>query len=147
MNIAMGSDHGGYNYKKELIAYLEEKGHTVKDFGCYSLDSVDYVDYAIPVAEAVAKGEFERGILVCGTGIGVSISANKVKGIRCALCSEPVSAKLTREHNNSNVLAMGERVIGIEMAKAIVDIWLNTEFSGGRHQKRVDKITAYEAKA
>ncbi len=147
MKIAIASDHGGYHYKQILAAYLREKGHTVQDFGCHDENSVDYADFAIPAGEAVAAGQFERGILICGTGIGMSIAANKVRGVRCALCSEPVSARLTREHNNTNVLAMGERVIGIEMAKAIVDVWLETPFTGGRHQRRIGKISAYETSA
>ena len=146
MKIAIGSDHGGYEYKNELIAYLKELSYEIEDMGCYSTDSVDYSDVAVAVAESVVKGTNERGILICGTGIGMSIAANKVKGIRCALCSEPVSAQLTREHNDSNVLAMGQRVIGIELAKAIAKTWRETEFSKGeRHQRRIDKISTYEA--
>jgi len=117
-----------------------------EDFGCTCEESVDYPDYALPVAEKVAAGEFERGILVCGTGIGMSIAANKVPGIRCALVHDTFSAKATREHNNTNVLAMGERVIGPGLALDIVKIWLETEFQGGRHERRVDKITQIEEK-
>jgi len=146
MRIAIASDHGGFDYKEQLIPYLTSLGHEVKDFGTDSTASVDYCDFAFPCCEAVANGEFDRGILICGTGIGMSICANKVKGIRCALCSEPVSAGLTRAHNNANVLAMGARVIGIEMAKAIIDAFLSTEFDGGRHEKRVNKISEYENK-
>ncbi|MBQ3108741.1 MAG: ribose 5-phosphate isomerase B [Clostridia bacterium] len=146
MRIAIASDHGGFDYKEQLIPYLTSLGHEVKDFGTDSTKSVDYCDFAFASCEAVANGEFDRGILICGTGIGMSICANKVKGIRCALCSEPVSAGLTRAHNNSNVLAMGARVIGIEMAKAIINAFLGTEFDGGRHENRVNKIIAYENK-
>lgn len=143
MKIAIASDHGGYELKKQLVPYLEKRGLTVCDMGCDSNDSVDYPDYAFPLAEAVARGEHDFGILICGTGIGVSMCANRVPGIRCALCSEPVSAKLTRQHNNANVLAMGARMIGFEMACAIVDAFLATEFEGGRHSRRVDKVTGY----
>lgn len=143
MKIAIGSDHGGFALKQQIIALLNEMGHQVKDFGCFSEDSVDYPDFAFPTAEAVAGGEFERGILICGTGIGVSICANKVKGIRCALCGDVLSAELTRKHNDSNVLAMGGRIIGVETAKAIVKTWLNTEFEGGRHIRRIEKINNY----
>ena len=146
MRIAIGSDHGGYGYRKLLIPFLQEMGHTVEDFGCPTLDSVDYVDYAIPVAEGVAAGRFDRGIVICGTGVGVSISANKVKGIRCALCGDSVTAKLTRAHNDSNVLAMGQRIIGEEAMKDIVSVWLSTPFEGGRHTRRIEKIAQYEQK-
>lgn len=144
--IAIGCDHGGYNLKKHIIQYLEEKNISYKDFGCYSCDSVDYPDYAQKVAEAVASGEFEKGILICGTGIGISIAANKVPGIRAALCHDCFSAEATRQHNDSNILTMGERVVGPGLAVKIVDIWLNTEFQGGRHANRIDKITEIEKK-
>lgn len=144
MRIAIGSDHGGYEYKALLLPLLREQGHEVEDFGCDSPASVDYADYALPVAEAVAAGRFERGILICGTGVGVSISANKVRGVRCALCGDPVTAQLTRAHNDSNVLAMGQRIIGEEAMKAIVRVWLETPFEGGRHARRIEKIAAYE---
>ena len=146
MRIAIASDHGGFDYKEQLVPYLTSLGHEVKDFGTDSTKSVDYCDFAFASCEAVANGEFDRGVLICGTGVGMSICANKVKGIRCALCSEPVSAALTRAHNNSNVVAMGARTIGIEMAKAILDAFLTTEFDGGRHETRVNKIIAYENK-
>jgi ribose 5-phosphate isomerase B len=146
MNIAICSDHGGFELKEKIKAYVESMGHAVRDFGCFSEASVDYPDFAFPMAEAVARGEFDRGIAICGTGIGVSICCNKVKGIRCALCSEPVSAELTRRHNDSNVLAMGGRIIGVETAKAITKVWLETAFDGGRHQGRIDKISRYEDK-
>ncbi len=144
--IAVGSDHGGYALKQQILRYLKENGFEYKDYGCFSEQSVDYPDFALPVAEAVAGGEAERGILVCGTGIGVSIAANKVPGVRAALCHDCFSAKATREHNDSNVLTMGERVIGSGLALEIVDIWLHTPYAGGRHQARIDKIAAIEKK-
>ena len=144
MKIAIASDHGGFALKQQIMEYLASLGYEYKDFGCYTADSMDYPDIAFPTAQAVASGEFDRGILICGTGIGVSICANKVKGIRCALCSDVVSAELTRQHNDSNMLAMGGRIIGVEVAKAIVKTWLATEFTGGRHQRRIDKISACE---
>lgn len=142
--IAIGCDHGGYELKLEVIKHLEEKGFEVKDFGCDSTNSVDYPDYAYPVAKAVANGECEKGILICGTGIGMSIAANKVKGIRCALCGDTFSAHATREHNDSNVLAMGARVTGLNLALDIVDAWLGAEFMGQRHLQRIEKITKIE---
>ena len=145
MKIAIASDHGGYDYKQELIPYIESLGHQVLDLGCHGPASVDYPDYGIPCAQAVARGEADRGVVICGTGIGISISANKVLGIRCALCTDPVMARLTREHNDANMLAMGGRIIGIELAKGIVQVFLSTEFSGGRHKTRIDKIAQYEA--
>ena len=145
MKIAIASDHGGYDYKQELIPYIESLGHQVLDLGCHGPASVDYPDYGIPCAQAVARGEADRGVVICGTGIGISISANKVPGIRCALCTDPVMARLTREHNDANMLAMGGRIIGIELAKGIVQVFLSTEFSGGRHKTRIDKKAQYEA--
>lgn len=145
MKIAIASDHGGYDYKQELIPYIESLGHQVLDLGCHGPASVDYPDYGIPCAQAVARGEADRGVVICGTGIGISISANKVPSIRCALCTDPVMARLTREHNDANMLAMGGRIIGIELAKGIVQAFLSTEFSGGRHKTRIDKIAQYEA--
>lgn len=142
--IAIGCDHGGYELKLEIIRHLEKKGIKVKDFGCNSTESVDYPDHAYPVAKAVANGECEKGILICGTGIGMSIAANKVKGIRCALCSDTFSAHATREHNDSNLLALGARVTGVNLALDIVDTWLEAEFMGGRHIARIDKITKIE---
>lgn len=144
MKVAIASDHGGIRIREEIKTLLEEMGLEYEDFGCNCEGSVDYPDYAVPVAERVASGEFDRGILICGTGIGMSISANKVKGIRCALVHDLFSAKMTRLHNNSNVLAMGERVIGPGLAREIARTWLETEFEGGRHAKRIDKITNYE---
>ncbi len=142
--IAIGCDHGGYELKLEVIKHLKEKGIEVKDFGCDSTSSVDYPDYAYPVAKSVAEGECEKGILICGTGIGMSIAANKVKGIRCALCGDTFSAHATREHNDSNVLAMGARVTGLNLALDIVDTWLGAEFMGQRHIQRIEKITKIE---
>ena len=145
MKIAIASDHGGYDYKKVLIPVIEKLGHEVRDFGCESSDAVDYSDFAFTAGEAVAKGEYDRGILICGTGIGMSIAANKVKGVRCALCTDPLMARLTREHNDTNMLALGGRIIGIELAKEIVSVWLTTPFSGAdRHSRRIQKITDYE---
>lgn len=139
--IAVGSDHGGFELKESVIRHLKEMGVEVKDVGCYSKDSCDYPVFGHAAAEAVANGECEKGIVICTTGIGISIAANKIKGIRCALCSEPVSAKMTRLHNNANMLAMGAGLIGPNMANEIVDIFLNTEFSGEeRHQRRIDLI-------
>ncbi|MCT4778020.1 MULTISPECIES: ribose 5-phosphate isomerase B [Exiguobacterium] len=146
MKIAIGADHGGFNLKKEIVGLLEELGHEYKDFGTHSADSIDYPDVAIPVAEAVAAGEFDRGILICGTGIGIGIAANKVKGIRAALVHDSFSAKATRQHNDSNIMTMGERVIGPGLALDLVATWLDTDFEGGRHSNRVDKMSAYETK-
>nr|WP_106783520.1 ribose 5-phosphate isomerase B [Lysinibacillus timonensis] len=144
MKIAISSDHGGNNLRKEIITLLDELQISYEDFGPQTTDSVDYPDYAKPVAEAVASGKADRGILICGTGIGMSIAANKVKGIRCALVHDLFSAQATRCHNDSNVLAMGERVIGPGLAREIVKTWLNTDFEGGRHIRRVEKIAELE---
>jgi len=146
MKLAIASDHGGWELKQHIKEILEEMSIEYRDFGPLSCESVDYPDFALPVAEAVASGEFSRGILVCGTGIGMSIAANKVKGIRAALCHDTFSARATREHNDSNILALGERVVGKGLAGEIVKIWLTTEFQGGRHQKRVEKISKIEEK-
>ncbi|MGD8190362.1 ribose 5-phosphate isomerase B [Brevibacillus ginsengisoli] len=146
MKVALASDHGGYKLKEEILKLLQSMNIAVEDFGCKCDVSVDYPDYALPVAEKVAAGEFDRGILVCGTGIGMSIAANKVPGIRCALAHDTFSARATRQHNDTNVLALGERVIGPGLASDIVKIWLETEFEGGRHTKRVEKIKEIEAK-
>jgi ribose 5-phosphate isomerase B len=145
MKVAIASDHGGVNIREELKQLMDEMQISYEDFGCECDTSVDYPDYALPVAEKVASGEFDRGILVCGTGIGMSIAANKVKGIRCALVHDVFSAKATREHNDTNILSMGERVIGPGLAREIARVWLETEFQGGRHATRVGKITNYEA--
>ncbi|MCL2661217.1 MAG: ribose 5-phosphate isomerase B [Acidobacteriaceae bacterium] len=142
--IAIGCDHVAVEMKEAIKKQLAERGLAVRDFGTCSTERVDYCDYGFAVAEAVARGECEKGILICGTGVGISISANKVKGIRAVVCSEPYSAMLSRAHNDSNVLAFGARVIGVELAKMIVDIWLTTPFEGGRHAERVRKIMEYE---
>jgi ribose 5-phosphate isomerase B len=139
--IAFGCDHGGFVLKKEIFDYLDKEGIAYKDFGCYSTDSCDYPDIAKPVAQAVASGECEKGILVCGTGIGISITANKVKGIRAALCGDCFSAQATREHNDANIVALGARVTGPGLAVKIIDTFLHTEFSGDeRHMRRIAKI-------
>lgn len=141
MKIAIGADHGGFEYKEAVIKNLREQGYEVEDFGTYSTESCDYPVYAKKVANAVANGDAERGILICGTGIGMSIAANKVKGIRAALCGDTFSAHATREHNDSNVLCLGARVIGDKLALDIVNIWLKTDFSGDkRHQNRIDML-------
>ena len=144
MKIAIGNDHAALELKNHIVDYLVREGHEVVNFGTDTPASTDYPIYGARVAHAVASGECERGIVICGTGIGISISANKVKGIRCALCSEPVSAKLTRQHNDANVLAMGARIIGPAMAEEIVHTFLTTEFEGGRHSRRIDLITKLE---
>lgn len=146
MKIAMACDHGGFALKEDLRAWLTEQGHEIEDFGCHSTESCDYPDFAGPAAKAVAAGQCQRGIVICTTGIGVSICANKVDGVRCALCSEPWSAEMTRRHNDANVLAMGAGVVGPNLARQIVTNFLNTEFEGGRHQRRVDKMMALEKK-
>ena len=139
--IAIGCDHGGYELKLRIIQYLEEKGLEYKDFGCDSLDSVDYPIYARKVGQAILEGECEKGILICGTGIGISITANKMKGIRCALCSDKFSAEATRLHNDTNIIALGGRVVEPELAVELVDIFLNTPFSGDeRHARRIAMI-------
>ncbi len=144
MKLAIGSDHGGYALKEKIKDYLLNNGYNVEDFGCFSEESTDYPDYALKVAEAVSCGEFDAGILICGTGIGISIAANKVKGIRAALCHDGLTARLAKQHNNANILCMGGRTTGIETAKDIVDNWLNSEFEGGRHLRRINKITDIE---
>lgn len=146
MKIAIGSDHGGFKLKGEIIKHLKEKQIEIVDFGAYNQDSCDYPDFGLKVAEEVAIKNFEFGILICGTGIGISISANKVTGIRAALCSDTFSAHATREHNNANILALGERVVGVGLALDIVDTFLNAKFQGGRHQNRIDKISDIESK-
>lgn len=144
MKVAIASDHGGINIREEIRSLLEELNIPYEDFGCDCETSVDYPDYALPVAQKVASGEFDRGILICGTGIGMSISANKVKGIRCALVHDVFSAKMTRAHNDSNVLAMGERVIGPGLAREIAQTWLQSDYEGERHAKRLKKLTEIE---
>lgn len=139
--ISIGCDHGGYELKEKVVAFLKDKNIEVKDCGCYSKDAVDYPTFGRAAAEAVASGECEKGIVICTTGIGISISANKVKGVRCALCSDTLSAKMTRLHNNANMLAMGAGMIGENLAYDIVETFISTEFSGEeRHQRRIDLI-------
>lgn len=144
MKVAIASDHGGVNIREEIKSLMDEIGIQYDDFGCECDTSVDYPDFALPVAQKVADGEYDRGILICGTGIGMSIAANKVNGIRCALVHDVFSAKATRQHNDSNMLAMGERVIGPGLAREIALAWLETEFEGGRHANRIGKISDYE---
>ena len=145
MKIAIGCDHGALDLKNALVSRLESQGHTVQDFGTYTKDSCDYTDFAAAAAKAVASGACDRGIVLCTTGIGVSITANKVKGIRCALLSDTVSARMTREHNDTNMMALGAGIVGEKLAFEIVDIWLDTEFSGKeRHQRRIDKLMELE---
>ena len=145
MKIAIGCDHGALALKNTVKAHLEKKGYEVCDYGTYTLDSCDYPDFAEKAAKAVASGECEKGIVMCTTGIGISIAANKVKGIRCALLHDTWSAKMTREHNDTNMMAMGAAIVGEMLGLQIVDTWLGTEFSGeAKHQRRIDKITAIE---
>ena len=144
MNIAIGSDHGGLQLKEAIKNYLQAQGHMVKDYGTNSEDSCDYPLIALPLAKDVAKGNPELGILICGTGIGIGIAANKVAGIRAALCHDVFSARASRAHNNANILTLGQRVIGEGLALAIVEEWLHASFEGDRHQRRVDEITAIE---
>ncbi len=144
MKVAVGSDHRGYHLKERIKSLLEEKGHSVIDFGTDSTESVDYPDYGIPVAENVASGEADRGIVICGSGIGISIAANKVKGARAALCHTVDEARMTRLHNDSNVLALAEKAMEYPDLDDIVTVWLETEFEGGRHKARIDKIRDYE---
>ena len=144
--IALACDHGAYDLKEAVKKHLTEQGLEVKDFGTHSKESCDYPDFAGPAALAVASGECEKGIVLCTTGIGVSITANKVKGVRCALLSDLMSAKMTRQHNDTNMMAMGAGVVGEMLALQIVDTWLNTEFEGGRHARRVEKLMSYEGK-
>jgi ribose 5-phosphate isomerase B len=144
--IAIGCDHAGYNIKGIIVQYLTDNGYSYKDFGTCSIDSVDYPDFALDVAESVSKGECQRGILICGTGIGISISANKVPGIRAALCTNSYMAKMSREHNNANILALGERVLGNGLLIDILETWLTTEFTHGKHSNRLSKITLIEEK-
>ncbi len=145
MVIAVGSDHAGYDAKREVVRTLEEHGHEVRDLGAHSRESVDYPDIAVAVSECVARGEADRGILVCGTGIGMSITANKVRGIRAALCHDEFTAHAAREHNDANVLAVGARTTAVHAILRIVDVFLATEFAGGRHAARVQKITEAES--
>jgi len=144
--IVIASDHGGYAMKEELKAYLTEKGVEFEDIGTHSEASCDYPEYAAPAARGVAEGKYEKGILICGTGIGMSLAANKIKGVRCALLSDCFSAEMCRAHNDANMMSLGARVTGIELAKRMVDIFLSTEFLGGRHARRVDLVRALEEK-
>ena len=144
MKIAIGCDHGALDLKNKVIAHLTAKGYEVVNFGTDTLDSCDYPDFAGPAAKAVASGECDKGIVLCTTGIGVSITANKVKGIRCALLSDVMSARMTRQHNDTNMMAIGAAVVGHMLALEIIDTWLGTEYEGGRHQRRIDKMMALE---
>ena len=146
MKIGIGNDHAAVDMKFEIVKYLEESGYEVVNFGTDTNDSCDYPVYGEKVARAVANGEADRGILICGTGVGISLAANKVKGIRAAVCSESVTARFSRLHNDANILAFGARIVGAETAKDMVNVWLNTEFEGGRHQRRVDLIMEIESK-
>ncbi len=144
--IAIGSDHAGYGLKTEIIDYLKAKGYQLKDLGTYNDSSVDYPDFGVAVAETVISGECEKGIIICGTGLGISISANKVPGIRAALCTDSYMARMSREHNDANILALGARVVGSGLAMDIIDTWLNSEFLEGKHKARIDKISEIETK-
>lgn len=144
--LAIGSDHAAFSFKEEIKAYLTEKGIQYKDFGCFSDARTDYPIYGEKVANAVASGECQQGLLFCGTGIGISLAANKVPGIRAAVCSDSYSAAMSRQHNDANILAIGARVVGIDLAKSIIDTWLAAEFEGGRHAERVKLISEIEAK-
>ena len=146
MKIGIGNDHAAVEMKDEVVAFLKEKGYEVVNYGTDTHESCNYPEYGEKVGRAVVAGEVDLGILICGTGVGISLAANKVKGVRAVVCSEPYSARLSRQHNNTNVLAFGARVIGIEMAKMIIDEWLDAGFMGGRHQTRVDMIMAIEEK-
>ena len=142
--IALGSDHGGFDLKERIKAFLDEKNIAYKDFGCPNKESCDYPIFGRAAAEAVASGECEKGIVICTTGIGISIAANKVKGIRCAHCCDTLTAEMTRRHNDANMLAMGAGITGVNLAKKMVEVFLSTEFEGGRHQRRVDQLNAIE---
>ena len=144
MKIALGSDHGGYALKCDIIKLLEAKGYEYQDFGCYSLESCDYPEFGEAAARAVASGECEYGIVICTTGIGISIAANKVAGIRCAHCADSLEAEMTRRHNDANMMAIGAGFTGKNMAERMVEVFLTTEFEGGRHQRRVDKLNAIQ---
>ncbi|WP_306811199.1 ribose 5-phosphate isomerase B [Irregularibacter muris] len=146
MKIAIGSDHGGFQLKERIKEHLQSKEYEVEDFGTHSTQSVDYTDFAEKVTEAIIQGQCEKGILICGTGLGISIAANKVPGIRAALVGDCFSAKMSRLHNNANILALGGRVTGPDLAVEIVNIWLDTPFEGGRHERRVNKMTDIERK-
>lgn len=140
MRIGIGNDHSALELKADIMKLLRKRGHEVIDYGTNSGESCDYPVYGRVVGEAVAAGEIDQGVVICGTGLGISLAANKVKGVRAAVCSEPYTAKMARAHNNCNILAFGARVVGTEMAKMILEVWLDTEFEGGRHQRRVEMI-------
>ena len=142
--IAIGCDHGGFDLKNKILKWLQDNGYDVKDFGIYENKSVDYPDIAEVVCKSITGGECDRGILICGTGIGISIAANKIKGIRAAVCGDIYSAAMTKRHNNANVITLGGRVVGEDVGIEIVKAWLTNEFEGGRHQNRIDKITNLE---
>ena len=144
MKLSIACDHGAFDLKERLKAHLTSQGHQVTDCGTHSTDSCDYPDFGVAAARLVADGTCERGVVLCTTGIGMSIAANKVRGVRCALCHEPLSAEMTRRHNDANMLAMGAAITGEALAERILDVFLATEFEGGRHQRRVDKVTALE---
>ena len=144
MKIALGSDHGGYALKCDIIKLLESKGYEYRDFGCYSTESCDYPDFGEAAARAVASGEYDRGIVICTTGIGISIAANKVRGIRCAHCADPLQAEMTRRHNDANMIAIGAGFTGKNLAERMVEVFLTTEFEGGRHARRVEKMDAIQ---
>ena len=144
MKLVIGNDHAAVELKNEIKAYLEEKGHEVINIGTDTHDSCNYPEYGEKAGRMVAAGEVDGGVLICGTGVGISLAANKVKGVRACVCSEPYSARLSKQHNNSNIIAFGARVIGVEMAKMIVDEWVNAKYEGGRHQVRVDMLTEIE---
>lgn len=146
MRIALGCDHGGFRLKEEIAAHFKACGIEYRDFGTFSEEPVDYPDLALIIAEAVQKGDFDRGVLCCGTGIGVAITANKVPGVRAAQCHDTFSARAAREHNDANILTMGGRVIGPGLARDIIGVWLEAEFAGGRHARRIDKIRSVEQK-
>ena len=146
MHIAVGADHGGYELKQHVAEFLIAQGHQVKDFGAHSQEPADYPDFAAPVARAVAAGEFGRGILICGTGIGISMAANKIRGARAAVCTNCYMARMSRNDNDANILCLGGRVVGLGLALDIVQVFLNTEFLEGRHARRVEKISALEGK-
>ena len=146
MKIGIGNDHAALEMKNQVMEYLEEKGYEVINYGTNTPESCNYSEFGEKVGRAVVSGEVDCGILICGTGVGISLAANKVKGVRAVVCSEPYSAKLSKQHNNTNILAFGARVVGIELAKMIIDEWLGAEFEGGRHQTRVDMIMAIENK-
>jgi ribose 5-phosphate isomerase B len=144
MKIAVASDHRGYNPKQQVLSHLRKLGHEVLDMGPMTSDSVDYADYAFRVAHAVADGEVDRGILLCGTGIGMCIAANKVKGVRAAPCHDSITAEMSRRHNDANVLCLSADLLGAELIERMLRLWLETEFEGGRHARRVEKIVRYE---